>query len=63
MKKFPTTRTVQEWHGDDKFAFILEVDLKDLKYPEHLHDLHSDYPRRKHVRERLLLIRASEGTS
>ena len=40
-KKLPTTRTVQEWHDDDNFAYILEVDLE---YPEHLHDLHSDYP-------------------
>ena len=54
VKKLPTVRTVEEWHDDDNFAYILEVDLD---YPEELHDLHSDYPlapENMHVKESFL---------
>ena len=37
-KKTPDT---EKWHQDDYCGYIVEVDLK---YPHHLHDLHSDYP-------------------
>ena len=41
LKWAKKTPDIENWHQDDYYGYIVEVDLK---YPSNLHELHSDYP-------------------